>query len=309
MRRYAASKLSEAVEPVSAFWGRAGGHESPTPAPEHARPAEADGKQEGTGAGTTGPHMQIEEEQHTHGWSLLDLERVLLGVAHGKWWKGTATPPPPALGDGLDVDLTQVFRRSPSPANNPALTPEEAALVPQNHGRALFLNYYSSDDLIRLLRSTGVLGALAARGFSHPSLIFDTSDSFQHRLSLVDSALFHPDLHLLSSERFLVDLYMKRRRAWGTDGMVCYQLMKRLVKAGGWEQLREMTGGGRVFMIASENWGTHLARRGARVLCGRRGRCGSGRLLRKDDSQVLQVGQEGHGCLGRYGDCVDAGAP
>jgi hypothetical protein len=40
-----------------------------------------------------------------------------------------------------------------------------------------------------------------------------------------------------------LDLYMKRRETWGLDAMVSYQLMKRLVKAGGWEELREVTGG------------------------------------------------------------------
>ena len=35
---------------------------------------------------------------------------------------------------------------------------------------------------------------------------------------------------------------MKRRRSWGLDAMVSYQLMKRLGKAGSWESLRSLTG-------------------------------------------------------------------
>ena len=35
---------------------------------------------------------------------------------------------------------------------------------------------------------------------------------------------------------------MKRRRSWGLDAMVSYQLMKRLGRAGSWEALRSLTG-------------------------------------------------------------------
>lgn len=234
IRRYAASKLSEHREPVHAFSGTSG---STTPVVQTPR----SGHSPAAGASPSGG------THSAHGFSLVDLERTLLSAAP-KWWTkrgaGASAPGTPSHqhdSGGLDVDISSVFLRhtsSPSATNGG----HEAPLLQKDAGPGLFLNYYTSDDLIALLTSTGVLSALAARGYSHPSLIFDTSDSFQHRLSLVDSALFDPKLNLLSSERFLVDLYMKRRRRWGTDAMVCYQLMQRVINAGGWEELREVTG-------------------------------------------------------------------
>ncbi|ORY55541.1 hypothetical protein BCR35DRAFT_271843, partial [Leucosporidium creatinivorum] len=124
-----------------------------------------------------------------------------------------------------------------------------------------FLNYYSSSSLVSLLASSGVLAALDKLGYSQPSLIFDTSDSFQHRLSLVDASLFTGSIPLSSQERFLIDLWMKRRRNYNLDAIVSYQLMKRVEKAGSWEALREMTG-----EIRAPYVGVEGAREGAEFL-------------------------------------------
>lgn len=235
IRRYAASKLSEKHEPVHAFSGTSG-TTTPLPQTPGSRHSPAGGASPNGGT------------HSAHGFSLVDLERTLLSAAP-KWWTkragtgGSTSSTPSHQHDsvGLDVDISSVFLRNTS-ALSTANGGHDAPLLQKDPGPGLFLNYYSSADLIALLTSTGVLSALAARGYSHPSLIFDTSDSFQHRLSLVDATLFDPKLNLLSSERFLVDLYMKRRRRWGTDAMVCYQLMQRVINAGGWEELRDVTG-------------------------------------------------------------------
>ncbi|KAK4703231.1 hypothetical protein P7C70_g2986, partial [Phenoliferia sp. Uapishka_3] len=220
LRSYLSAKSDENREPVRAFMGGPPGTVTPLapPAP--------------LGAAT-----------HAAGFSLLDLERWVLS----KWRGSEATSGTTrALGhrnesdhEGLDVDLSQVFVDQAAGTRAGGAT-DSLLLKQASPGR--FLNYYSSASLIQLLETEGILRALASRGFTHPSLVFDVSDDFQHRLSLVDSSLFAPEIRLLSSECFLIDLYMKRRRCWNTDSMVCYQLMKRLEKAGSWEKLRERTG-------------------------------------------------------------------
>jgi hypothetical protein len=230
MRRYTVSKLSEVDEPVGAFSGGSSVMSSPP-------------------LGVIGAPEVAQDKGLLAGYSLGDLEQLLLNAAPS-WWKGKSAEGEGSSSrddeQGLDVDLSEIFGHTT--ISSPQLghdDDEEEEEEGDGTGPGLFLNYYSADSLITLFKSTGILSALAAKGFNHPSLIFDTSDSFQHRLSLVDSSLFKANggAQLGSNDRYLLDLYMKRRETWGLDAMVSYQLMKRLVKAGGWEELREVTGG------------------------------------------------------------------
>lgn len=159
------------------------------------------------------------------------------------WWSGyrpasaSAASPTPIVEGGLDIDLSSIFRGAP-----PSSSSSSSSSLPKSKGTSLLLNYYSSERVIALLRTKGVLLALSKKGYTSPSLIFDTSDSFQHRLSLIDARLFE-SRELRDGERFLVDLFLKRREKWGLEEMGCVGVMKRVAKAGGWERLREMTGG------------------------------------------------------------------
>ncbi|KAL8281136.1 hypothetical protein RQP46_006494 [Phenoliferia psychrophenolica] len=204
LRRFLGSKNSSEREPVQAFMGGRSGSATPTPIP----PTQ------------TGP----ESHHGGGGFSVIDIERWVLA----KVWGSDSTPaarssPSREDSQGLDVDLSELFARSATVADVKSAV--EASATPAASRR--FLNYYSKEALIEALGTTGILAALEKKGYKHPALVFDTSDSFQHRLSLVDASLFKPELHLSSSESFLIDLYMKRRRSWGTDQMVCYQVMTR----------------------------------------------------------------------------------
>lgn len=248
LRRYAARRISRetGAEPISAFAG-AGLHSSAqTPI-----------------SGSLSSPKPRDAASNVRGFSLVDLERALLSVTP-EWWKGLAgrksrsnSPdgrPVDSHGqDGarFDVDLSQALGPSvgagePSATDGRDRTSEKSLQdrMPKDAGPGMFLSYYSSDDLISTFEKTGLLSDLAKMGYKSPSLIFDTSDEFQHRLSLVDASLFMRDnlVQLRSSERFLIDLFMKRRRRWDTDQMVCYQLMRRVEKAGSWEALRDLTG-------------------------------------------------------------------
>ncbi|KAI5481034.1 nucleolar protein 14 [Pseudohyphozyma bogoriensis] len=219
LRKYAARKSSEATEPVDAFTpGTRSGRATPTP------------------ARTPG--------EEGRGWpfrisSLVDLERwgVSTNAGGSGWWSGGGVKPDLRRADspGLEVDLSEAFAERTGGSWS-------ASEPPEDKGAGLFLDYYSSKDLIELLEKKCVLKALEKKGYKEPALVFDTSDDFQHRLSLVDASLFSPTLHLLSTERFLIDLYMKRRTDWDLSSMVCYQLMLRLTKAESWTKLKEMTG-------------------------------------------------------------------
>lgn len=225
IRRYALAKSSTVLEPITAFLPtlHSSSNNSGKVSP---KTTEAGGASSSLGVGG-------------FGFSLVDLESVLLRST--AWWNGKAD----ALagdGEGLDVDLSDVLdyhRRDSSEEEDRVERLDEGA---QDKEPGMFLNYYTSRSLISLLTSTGVLSSLVPLGYRSPSLIFDTSDPYQHRLSLVDASLYTQNPPLSSSERFLVDLYMKRRRQWDVDSIVSYQLMKRLLKAGSWENLREMTG-------------------------------------------------------------------
>lgn len=185
-----------------------------------------------------------EKEQGARGFSLVDLQRLVLSSTR-HWWRSTreknltgpVTGPNGSDGAGLDVDLSGLFGQS-------GITPDQSGGGGGGGEEGgLFLNYYSAKDLIGLLQDTGVIDELDRKGYRDISLIFDTEDPYQHRLSLVDESLFGPrGRQLSSSERFLIDLYMKRRREWKLEGMVSYQLMNRLVLAGTWEELRNLTG-------------------------------------------------------------------
>lgn len=223
LRRYAASKLlASGTEPVAAFSGSLGPSVAGTPL-------------------TSSPRQEADP---VRGFSLLDLERSLLSAS--RWWQGksgdssgSSSPRPPVRhtdSGRLDVDLSSVFR---PPSRRPSASSSD--ILPRDAGTDLFLHYYSSDSLIQILENTGILSSLANLGFTSPSLIFDTSDSFQHRLSLVDASLF--ELNLSSNDRFLIDLYMKRRDRWDEESLVCYQLNRRVVNAGSWERLRELSAG------------------------------------------------------------------
>jgi hypothetical protein len=146
----------------------------------------------------------------------------------------------------FEVDLSEALRgptvSGEEDGTDGSASSTRAASVPRDKGSGLFLNYYTSAQVISTLEKNGVLSDIAKLGYTEPSMIFDTSDEFQHRLSLVDSSLFQPDVDLRSTERFLIDLFMKRRRRWNTDQLVCYQLMRRVEKAGSWEALRDLTG-------------------------------------------------------------------
>ncbi|SCV72806.1 BQ2448_4343 [Microbotryum intermedium] len=237
IRRYVASKYTEQREPMLAF---ADGSAGPTPTSR------------GSGAATPMRVNAIDRPGAVRGFSLVDLERSLLSATSG-WWKGLlsaskskhlADDP-----DRLDIDLSGIFDNPASedgedPSQDPRWNDGTARhQPPKNKGVSPFLNYWTQDDLVEMLTRAGIDAALADLGFRSISIIFDTSDQFQHRLSLVDASLFsNPDLHLSSSERFLIDLHMKRRKSWTTDSSVSWQVMNRLIKAGSWEGLRGMTG-------------------------------------------------------------------
>lgn len=248
LRRYAAHRRGNTGrEPITAF-NPSGIHNSsvaPTPLPPHE-----------SAAGT--PKTGVKKSS-VRGFSLLDLERALLSVTP-EWWKGlggggkksrASSPSRPESNiheddaARFDVDLSEAFGASAMSTEHDAsasTSTDKSVPMPKDKGPGLFLNYYTSAQVISTLERTGILSGVAKLGYTEPSLIFDTSDEFQHRLSLVDAALFKPDIDLRSTERFLIDLFMKRRRKWGTDQMVCYQLMRRVEKAGSWEALRDLTG-------------------------------------------------------------------
>lgn len=254
LRRYAAAKYTSGggrPEPVAAFSGGASGRATPTRTPS--------GRAEG------------ENGNSVRGFSLVDLERLLLSVTPGWWGGAQGAEGRQAAGEregaGLDVDLSSALLPSGRPTpwrqgtGEGGAEGEDGEGPPLDAGRGKFLNYYTAEALVSLLESSGVLSALAELSYTSPSLIFDTSDPYQHRLSLVDASLFSGSIPLSSQERFLIDLFMKRRRRWGLDGMVCYQLLRRVVKAGGWEGLREMTGEIRAPYVGIEG-----AREGAEFL-------------------------------------------
>ncbi|KAH8928230.1 hypothetical protein BT69DRAFT_592653 [Atractiella rhizophila] len=119
----------------------------------------------------------------------------------------------------LDIDLSEALE--PSSKSN----------------EVLFLNHYTYDDLVAALKEHGILSSLASVGYTSTSLIIDTSDSYQHRVSLVDASLFDPSLNLPSSERYLIDWFLRRRKNWTTANILSYQLMHRLLTSGSWEAL------------------------------------------------------------------------
>lgn len=202
-------------------------------------------------------------------FSLIDLERTLFSGISGSSSKGDSSD---LVGDGigLDIDLSNAFnatttlqeQEQESTQNNDSNQSSALEIEgpPIDKGPGLFLNYYSSQDLIKLFNTSGVLLALSKKGYNSPSLVFDTSDSLQHRLSLVDSSLFPSTYHhhataeeeeaeqpkeirkLAASERFLVDLYMKRRSSYTLSSITSYQLMLRLLSTGSWSSLRNLTG-------------------------------------------------------------------
>lgn len=215
LRRYAASKYIEGgPEPVSAFAGLTSAANSPARTPR-------------TPAGAK------ERDNSARTFSMIDLERVLLSVRPG-WWKGKGnggsggrepSPSRPAMrqtdSGGLDIDLSDVLgrgmgsaRSTPPAQEEPGTGPGVASSpnLPQDKGPGLFLHYYTHDGLAKLLSTTGVLDALAELGYDKPHLVFDTSDDRQHRLSLVDTKLFSEDLNLGSQDRFVIDLYTRRRK-------------------------------------------------------------------------------------------------
>ena len=249
IRRYALAKSSTALEPITAFFPtlHSSSNNSGIVSP---KATEVNGAStEVNGASTEASGASTSLGVGGFGFSLVDLESILLRST--AWWKGKSLDQND--GEGLDVDLSEVldnYRRDSSDEKEEAVerfddgVPRGVAseIKAQDKGPGMFLNYYTSSDLIALLTSTGVLSSLVPLGYKFPSLIFDTSDPFQHRLSLIDASLYAQTPPLSSSERFLIDLYMKRRKEWTLDSIVSYQLMKRLLKAGSWENLREMTG-------------------------------------------------------------------
>ena len=208
LQRYAASKLIEGgPEPITAFSGLS---LTATPARTPSTPVK-----------------QRDKDDSVRGFSLIDLERVLLNVRPG-WWKGRSgsgrdpSPSRPPIrqtdSGGLDVDLSDVLgrglgtARSTSPAQSNEQSDPSAAKIPQDTGPGLFLHYYSQESLVGLFSSHGVLSALAELGYNRPHLIFDTSDDIHHRLSVVDTKLFSDELNLGSQDRFVIDVYTKRRK-------------------------------------------------------------------------------------------------
>ena len=171
LRRFYSSKGTESREPIEAFMV---GSKPGSVTPSSASP-------------TSGP-----ESKQGHGFSLVDLEHWVFSRMWGSSTSAAPSAPIQEDSSGLNIDLSEIFGR-------------QVAVTDGTVSRKTpFLNYYSKENLIQALSTTGILAALAKKGYSHPSLVFDTSDSFQHRLSLVDSALFAPDLHLTSSDAFLV---------------------------------------------------------------------------------------------------------
>lgn len=165
------------------------------------------------------------------------------------------------LGNGLDVDLSTILiyprsrdasfsgsaGTSSTPSSGP--TPSSTYLISSAESDegidSLFLHQYSAKHLIDVFQKTGIISALGSLGYMSPFIVFDTSDDFQHRLSLVDPSLLSAPLSPsnLSADRFLIDLFIKRRNGWGKGNhtLSCYQSNERLIKAGSWEALREMT--------------------------------------------------------------------
>ncbi|KAM0753019.1 hypothetical protein T439DRAFT_323632 [Meredithblackwellia eburnea MCA 4105] len=251
LSRYAQRKSNELKEPVSAFLDIPPG--APSSSTSNTPTRDEINNTPGLGLSIHNKSAATATLSTTHsGFSLVDLERWILESKPAKWWTGDSSSPahnsPSASAvqhaPGLDIDLSDAFPDlSPlnTPANIESTSSSRATSTSASHSK--FLNYYTSDQLIHLLSTSGVLSSLASKGYTNPSLVFDTSDPFLHRLSLVDERLFvSPGISLLSTERFLIDLYMKRRREWGLDSIVAYQLMNRLVTAGSWEKLRDMTG-------------------------------------------------------------------
>ncbi|KAK4046096.1 hypothetical protein OIV83_006349 [Microbotryomycetes sp. JL201] len=271
LRRYARRKLLSSssshsstrrpVEPITAFTNVAGTSTSPTPVHMAAQPFSSssaaattdDRKNENTSTDSDKP-LPPRNRHRLGAFSLVDVERALLSLTPHWWRKSSSSPSESASRDAhteedtskFDLDLSGVLDDSfgsYAPHTPGATDTDHASQMPTDKGSRLFLDYYSSEDMVDILTRSGIISALARLGYANPSLIFDTSDDLQHRMSLVDSSLFDSTMsHLRSTERFLVDLYMKRRSAWTAESMVAYQLMKRLTKAGGWDGLREMTG-------------------------------------------------------------------
>ncbi|KAK4046662.1 hypothetical protein OIO90_006474 [Microbotryomycetes sp. JL221] len=201
------------------------------------------------------------------GFSLVDVERALLSITP-HWWKtkdkeATSEHGSPFDNDNdskFDIDLSGVLDDSfgsftGAAAPVPSATTAATTRMPTDKGSRKFLDYYSSHDMVHILEQSGIVSALADVGYDRPSLIFDTSDDMQHRMSLVDASLFESpsagisddndagwQSSMRSTDRFLIDLYMKRRSTWTAESMVAYQLMTRLMKAGGWDGLKELTG-------------------------------------------------------------------
>ncbi|KAM0792022.1 hypothetical protein ACM66B_006251 [Microbotryomycetes sp. NB124-2] len=250
------------VEPITAFTNVAGTSTSPTPLPgggahQQQQPfstsAYAAAPQDGQDELPTDKRTHHKHPRHRLGaFSLVDVERALLSLTPQWWRRSTSSPSETASKDAhhhedkFDIDLSGVLDDSFgsfASSNDAVRTNDDGLQMPQDKGSRLFLDYYSSEDMVNILTRSGIIDSLARMGYKNPSLIFDTSDDLQHRMSLVDSSLFDQTMgHLRSSERFLVDLYMKRRTGWTAESMVAFQLMKRLTKAGGWDGLREMTG-------------------------------------------------------------------
>lgn len=171
IRRYALAKSSTVLEPITAFLPTL--HSSSNNSGKVSPKAT-----EATGASSLGVGG--------FGFSLVDLESVLLRST--EWWKGKADA---GDGEGLDIDLSDVLdhhRRDSSEDEDRVERLDganrgntAAEIKAQDKGPGMFLNYYTSSDLISLLTSTGVLSSLIPLGYKSPSLIFDTSDPFQHR--------------------------------------------------------------------------------------------------------------------------------
>ena len=129
----------------------------------------------------------------------------------------------PVPSPGLDIDLSEAFSSAP-PSDD-----EDGEPVT----RTKFLDLFTHDDIRDLLRREGVLDALAAKGFAHPRLAFETRDDL-HRLVIT-----HPAEGWAPGGVLLADAWMRRRKLFSLDHLLSYQLVCRLDGCGSWETLGE----------------------------------------------------------------------